>query len=155
MKRTIEYILIKDLNLLHGNPRKITQEQLNKLCESIESDKEFFDLRPCLVNRVDGILTVYAGNQRVRAAKKLKWKEVPCIIDDNLDEDVMKKRIIKDNKTFGEFDYDILANEWEIETLLYCGFTADDLQGCVQDIDTDEKDNNTKDEKIKCELCGK
>jgi len=155
MTRTIEYIKIKDLNLLEGNPRKITSEQLNKLCTSIESDKDFFDLRPCLVNRIDGKMIVYAGNQRVRAAKKLKWKEVPCIIDDNLDEILMKSRVIKDNKAFGEWDYDILGNEWEIPDLIECGFTPEDIVGSMQDIQELEETNDTKSEKVKCELCGK
>lgn len=155
MTRTIEYIKIKDLKLLEENPRKITYEQMNKLCASLESDKGFFDLRPCLVNRVDGVLTVYAGNQRVRAAKKLKWKEVPCLIEDNLDEAIMKSRIVKDNAHFGEFDWDILANDFEIDMLLEAGFTPDDLVGSVQDIKDLEETKETKSEKVKCELCGK
>lgn len=155
MTRSIEYIKIKDLNLLEKNPRKITQEQMAKLCDSLESDKAFFDLRPCLINRVDGVLTVYAGNQRVRAAKKMKWKEVPCLIDDNLDEDIMKKRIIKDNAHFGNWDWDILANEFDLEVLLYSGFTADDIIGHTEDISTNLDGDEKKSEKIKCELCGK
>jgi len=155
MTHTIEYIKIKDLNLLEENPRKITSEQMNKLCSSIESDKEFFDLRPCLVNRVDGKLTVYAGNQRVRAAKKLKWKEVPCLIEDSLDENILKSRIIKDNVQFGEFDWDLLANNYEVCDLIEWGLTADELVGSVQDIEALEETNETKSEKVKCELCGK
>lgn len=151
---TVEYIKIKDLSLLEGNPRKITQEQMSKLCDSLESDKDFFNLRPCLVNRVDDKLTVYAGNQRVRAAKKLKWKEVPCIIEDNLDEKVMKSRTVKDNSHFGDWDWDELANSFEIDMLLDSGFTADDIVGNVQNIDTEIKDEE-KQEKVKCELCGR
>src|ERR1051326_318640 len=100
MTKHIEFIKIKDLSLLENNPRRISAQQLNKLCTSLEADKEFFEMRPCLVNRKDGKLVVYAGNQRVRAAKKLKWKEVPCLIEDDLDEQTMNSRIINDNKSF-------------------------------------------------------
>ncbi len=152
---TIQYIKIKDLSLLDNNPRKITSEQLNKLCSSLESDKDFFNLRPCLVNRIDGKLTVYAGNQRVRAAKKLKWKEVPCIVEENLDENVMKSRIIKDNKAFGEWDWDLLGNDFEFPDLLDWGFTPEELVGHTLEAEALEETSEKKDEKVKCELCGK
>ena len=65
-------VAISDLVLLERNPRKITGDQMKKLCDSLEKDPDFFKLRPVLVHEVDGIYNVYAGNQRVRAAQKLK-----------------------------------------------------------------------------------
>jgi len=124
---------IKNLTLLERNPRKITKDQMQKLCRSIEEDPNFLQHRPVLVNLVEGKHIVYAGNQRVRAAKQLKMKEIPCIIEKDLPDDIVKQRIIKDNKTYGEFDFDILANEWEIDTLIDCGFVAEDLIGGVKD----------------------
>lgn len=142
MTKTNEYIPIKQLTLLENNPRRINNDQMEKLRTSLQEDPSFFDARPCLVNRVHKVLTVYAGNQRVRAAKKLGWKEVPCIIDDDLDEQLMKSRIIKDNKTYGEFDWDILANEWDMEMLLTAGFTEEELTNdIIQDLgSTDQED---------------
>src|SRR5436190_19736655 len=99
---------IKSLKLLERNPRKITKNAMDKLCKSLSDDPSFFTNRPCLVHEKDGVLEVYAGNQRVRAATKLKWKEVPCIVESGLSDEVIKSRVIKDNKTYGEFDYDIL-----------------------------------------------
>ena len=98
----IVQVPIKDLTLLERNPRKITSEQMMNLCRSIEEDEDFLILRPILVNQIGDILHVYAGNQRVRAAQKLKHKTVPCIIDHDLPEKILKQRIIKDNKTYGD-----------------------------------------------------
>ena len=164
----IETIEISKLKLLDRNPRRITKEQMDKLCRSIEADTNFLQCRPVLVNcvhvemstkdsvRYDEILHVYAGNQRVRAAKKLGMKEIPCIVEYDLDEETIKKRMIQDNKTYGEWDWDVLANEFDIEVLLDCGFTADELVGSVQEIETSEEKENSKDEENKtCETCGR
>lgn len=155
-----ELIKISKLKLLDRNPRRITKEQMDKLCRSIEADPNFLQCRPVLVNclhvevskgdlvRYDEILHVYAGNQRVRAAKKLGMKEIPCIVEYDLDKETVKKRMVQDNKTYGEWDWDILANEFDIEMLLDSGFTADELVGSVQDIDTNEDKENRKDEEV-------
>ncbi len=137
----MQRIKISDLTLLEKNPRKITSGAMEKLVKSLKADPEFFDRRPCLVNDTKGILTVYAGNQRIRAAKKLKWKDVPCIVDKDLPEDVMKDRIVKDNKTYGEFDFEMLANEFDIEKLLDAGFTPEELHIDIEDLGcTDEEE---------------
>lgn len=166
----IEMIPISKLKLLENNPRHISKEQMAKLIKSIQDDPKFLECRPVLVNktcdypmleagetvefkRID-TYTVYAGNQRVRAAKKLKMKEIPCIVECDLDEEILKSRSIKDNKTFGGFDFDTLANEWDIDLLLDCGFTADELMGAkLTNLDDDEI--NDDEEKIKCDKCGK
>lgn len=146
----VKLIEIKKLTLLDNNPRKITDTQFKKLCKSLDEDPDFFYKRPCLVNESDGGLYVYAGNQRVLAAKKLGWQSVPCSVDYNLPDAVMRERIIKDNKHYGEFDFDILGNEWEIDLLLESGFTEDELQ--FRNIDTIE-DKSEKPKQKKCILC--
>lgn len=147
-------VKIKDLTLLERNPRKITKEQMEKLCNSIKKDPDFLRSRPVLVHLVDGKMNVYAGNQRVRAAKKLGWKEIPCIIESGLPDEIIKQRILKDNKTFGEFDYDMLANEWETELLFECGFSSMDFSGCVSDIGDEEADEKEKKNTKTCPSCG-
>jgi len=150
----IENFLIKNLTLLERNPRTISKEQMSKLCKSITEDADFLNCRPVLVNHVDGKYIVYAGNQRVRAAKFLKMKEIPCIIEKDLDDAVMKKRIVLDNKTYGEFDFDMLANEFDIEMLLDCGFDAEALTGSIQEIESSDIEEKKDDKKIKkCPHC--
>ena len=143
---------IKNLNLLSYNPRTITTEAMDKLCKSLREDPDFLRNRPVLVNRVDGVLNVYAGTQRVRAAKKLKWKEVPCIVEENLSDDLIKVRMNKDNLHSGEFDWDILGNEFELEDLFAAGFDAEDLD-LPSSLDDDQQEKPEK-ECEKCDSCG-
>ena len=170
--REYEQVDIKRLTLLENNPRKISKEQMNKLIVSLETDPDFLLARPILVNktykmipidgnirdlRTEAILTVYAGNQRVQAAKKLKWKSIPCIIEENLKDEVMNRRVILDNKSFGEFDYDILANEFEIDMLLECGLELKDLgsfNDVVEQISPDSKAKDDKKKSHECPSCG-
>lgn len=164
----IEQLKIQKLTLLENNPRKISREQLQKLKESLTSDPTFLEKRPVLVNRVieekevleDGTeffhykYIVYAGNQRVRAAKALGWKMIPCLVDYNIDKELMKSRAIKDNKSVGSWDYDILANDFELTDLVEWGFTTDELMGCV-DILKGEEPKKEKEKKEKtCPRCG-
>lgn len=141
---------IKKLVILKDNPRKITKDELDKLCDSLIKDPGFMKNRPILVNRVDEVLNVYAGNQRVQAAKKLKWKTVPCIIEDNLSEDLITERILKDNKHSGTWDYDILANDYDIQTLVDCGFTAEELH---LNLDTEDLGSSGEEKKKKLKCC--
>lgn len=156
-ERMIEEVPLKNLTLLEQNPRKITKDQMSKLCKSIQEDPDFLFKRPVLVNLTEGKNIVYAGNQRVRAAKQLKMEAIPCIVDKDIPEDLMKMRVLKDNKTFGEFDFDMLANEWDIEALLNCGFEPKDLLGVGNDIDdlgTQDEPKKKKGKKITCPNCG-
>lgn len=156
-----ELIAISKLKLLEKNPRRITKEQMDKLCRSIENDPNFLECRPVLVNCIyvddKPYMHVYAGNQRVRAAKKLGMKEIPCIVEYDLDEATVKKRIISDNQHYGSWDFDELANCWDIEMLIECGFKAEDLLGDLSNISDDPRaESDGKKEEIKvCETCGK
>lgn len=150
----IEFIEIETLNLLEKNPRKITDVQFSKLMKSLQEDPEFLEKRPILVNRKGDDLIVYAGNQRVRAAANLGWKTVPCIIDENLSEARMKSRTIKDNKTYGFFDDDLLFGDYDENLLLDCGFLDIELDGSTSlDIGDDDKKDKKKKDKV-CPHCG-
>ena len=83
-------------------------------------------------------------------------KDIPCIIEKDLPEELIQKRIIKDNKTYGAFDFDILANEWDIDVLIDCGFDASELIGSIDDDKESEPDSKgTKAKnKAKCPKCG-
>lgn len=147
---------IKVLHLLENNPRTISKEGMAKLCKSIQEDPTFLWSRPVLVHDLDDKLVVYAGNQRVRAAKKLGWKQIPCVIEKGLSEEIIKSRVVKDNKTYGVFDIDILANEWEIEMLCDAGFTEAELLNTFDEDEVDiiEEKKSKKDKKKQCPSCG-
>lgn len=151
--RSIVKIPIRKLKLLDKNPRTITKEQFEKLCDSIKEDPEYFSDRPCLVSEVDGVMTVYAGNQRVRAAKQLGWKDVPCIVEKDLSDEVIQKRIILDNAHFGSFDWDALANDWDIDVLLSAGLTPEELIGRVEEVEEIETKEEKEKPMKKCPHC--
>lgn len=157
----IQNIKISKLRLLEKNPRKIDKIQFEKLCKSLQDDPAFLQSRPILVHKKDDRLIVYAGNQRVRAAKKLGWKELPCIVEENLSDDIIKSRTIKDNKTNGEWDFDILANEFEMDMLFDAGFSISDFEGVEskvkdlgEDQDDDQDDDQDEGKMIECPNCG-
>jgi len=153
----LEFIEISKLVLLENNPRRITKEQFNKLMKSLKEDPKFFEHRPCLVNKTDGELIVYAGNQRVRAALKLGWKDVPCIVEENISKSRMDARVLKDNLHYGEFDLDLANSLYDIDLMLDCGFTAEELTGDYGDLteDIENPSDQNPEKKIKvCPKCG-
>ena len=113
----IEYRPIADIHELEGNPRIIKKDQFEKLKTSIKNNPDYFEARPCILSNRTGVLVVIAGNQRLRASKELGLTEVPTILLEGLTEEREKQIIIRDNVENGEWDYDILANEWEAEEL--------------------------------------
>jgi len=153
MTTEIQYIEIKSLNLNPRNPRQITTHDFNRLCEYIKEDPKFFEMRPCLVNKTEGTLIVYAGHQRIRAAKKLGWKNVPCIIEENVSETIQKKRILRDNLHAGTFDFDLLAADYEIPDLLNEGITLDEITSNLED-EPKKEEKEKKDNTKECPQCG-
>jgi len=154
----VTYVKISRLKPYDRNPRHIAQQDFEKLKQDIQDDPDFFHDRPCLVNEANGELTVYAGNQRLRAAKSLGLKQVPCIIRKDLDEETMRRRVVKDNLHRGDWDYDILANEFDAIDLLSWGFSEEQLIGLkdaeqIEGSEEDEETKNSKKNKI-CPQCG-
>lgn len=96
------------------NPRIIKDDKYKKLVRSIEEFPEMLELRPIVVNKD---MVILGGNMRHKAAKEAGLKEVPVIIAENLDEAKQREFIIKDNVGFGEWDWDALANLWDVEEL--------------------------------------
>lgn len=97
-----------------NNPRFIKDDKFRKLVKSIKEFPEMLELRPIVV---DEDMIVLGGNMRLKACIEAGLKQVPIIIADNLTEDQKKEFIVKDNVGFGEWDWDLLANEWDTELL--------------------------------------
>ena len=112
--RTVK-LKFSDLVFLEDNPRTITRDKLERLAERIKKDPTFFENRPCLVNYTGGQYVCYGGFQRSHAAAKiLKWKEVPCSVENDIPTEVMRERAILDNTHDGDWNADVLAN-WEFD----------------------------------------
>lgn len=96
------------------NPRQWTQDQIDKLAESIKETPELFEARPLLVVPHEGKYVILGGNMRFEASRKNKAEEIPAIVfPEDTPIDKMKEIVIKDNGSFGDWDYDALANEWD------------------------------------------
>lgn len=94
------------------NPRILKDDKFKKLVKSIKDFPEMLQIRPIVVN-ADNI--VLGGNMRLEACKKVGLKEVTILKAEHLTEEQQKEFIIKDNVGFGEWDWDIIANEWNTE----------------------------------------
>ena len=98
----------RELNQHPHNPRKISKQDFKRLCESIEING-FWEHRPEALEEIDGKLYILCGNQRNKAAIKLKLKQVPTILYTDLTDDDRKELIARDNINNGETDYNMLA----------------------------------------------
>ena len=132
---------LTDIKSNPNNPRIIKDDKFKKLVASIKEFPQMLSLRPIVVN--DDMI-VLGGNMRLKACKEAGLKEVPVIKASDLNEEQQKQFIIKDNVGYGEWDWDMLANEWDAEELVEWGldvpvFDVDDL-GTAEEDDFDVPD---------------
>lgn len=114
---------------LPANPRSWTKEELNKIAQSLRETPELFGMRPIIVYPFEDGYVVLGGNLRLAGAKKNKDREVPCIIvPEDTPVEKLKEIVIKDNGSFGEWDFDALANEWDDLPLTDWGVPAWDTE---------------------------
>ena len=119
-----EKISINKLIPNPNNPRLIKDDKFKKLVQSIKDFPEMLDIRPIVVN--DDMI-VLGGNMRLKACIHAGLKEVPIIKVTDLTEQEQKQFIIKDNVSGGEWDWNMLANEWDAEELDAWGLDVPDF----------------------------
>ena len=105
---------ITDIISNPNNPRIIKDDKFKKLCQSIKEFPKMLELRPIVIDENNMVL---GGNMRLKACIEVGLKEVPTIQAKDLTEEQKKEFIIKDNVGFGEWNWDDLANEWNVEDL--------------------------------------
>lgn len=143
MKWNLETRKIKDLHEYAKNPRTLSKEQGKNLQKSLT---KFGQCEPIVINQ-DG--TIVGGHQRLRTLQKMGKKKVDVYVPDTpLTEEEVQELNIRLNHT-GSWDWDILANSWNIHDILEWGFTEKYLG---LDFESKEKENN---EKFTCPTCGK
>ena len=128
---------------LPKNPRYIRDDEYERLKRSIQESPEFLEARMLLVYPLDnGKYIVIAGNMRLRACSELGFKELPCyIFKKETPIEKLKEYTIKDNANFGNWDYDILANEsWsdDLDKLAEWGAPVEFLHNESDDVDLDD-----------------
>jgi ParB-like chromosome segregation protein Spo0J len=120
-----------------NNPRVIKDDKFKKLVKSLQDFPDMAKVRPIVVNTD---MVVLGGNMRLKAMKEAGWKEVPGEVVDWPD-DKQREFIIKDNVGFGEWDWEMLANEWDVEQLDDWGLDVPDFK---QELDINDLSDEVK-----------
>lgn len=130
---------------LPKNPRLIKDERFKKLVKSIEDNPEMTALREILVYPHRDKYVVIGGNMRLRAIKELGYKEAPCkIIPEETSIEQLKAYTLKDNSGFGEWDFDLLANEWDVQLLTDCAIDVPSIE--IEELEAEVKEDDFSEE---------
>ena len=133
----ITTVKLSEVKANPNNPRTIKDEKFKKLVASIKGFPEMLSLRPIVVN---DDMVVLGGNMRLKACKEAGLKEVPIIKASDLTDEQQKEFIIKDNVGFGEWDWDMLGNEWDVEQLQDWGLDVPDFAQTELEAEEDDFD---------------
>ena len=130
----VEKVKISEVKNNPSNPRLIKDDKFRKLVKSIQDFPQMLELRPIVVDENNIVL---GGNMRLKASKEAGLKDVFIVKAENLTEEQKQEFIVKDNVGFGEWDWDMLANEWDIDKLDEWGL---DVPKILDSSDDDLKD---------------
>jgi ParB-like chromosome segregation protein Spo0J len=143
---------LKDIKPNPNNPRVLRDDKFQKLKQSITEFPKMLSLRPMVIDENNIVL---GGNMRLRALQELGFTDIEeawVKRSSDLTEEEKKRFIIADNVAFGEWDWDTLANDWEVVDLEVWGL---DIPQFNQDVNLDdffEENNEQKEEKFKITL---
>ena len=136
------------LDWLPRNPRTWTQDDIDRTAASIEEDPDFLEERPILVVPFGKEYVAFGGNLRHEGCAKRGRKTAPCVVyypESEEDYETVKRRAMKDNGSFGKWDWDTLANEWDDEPLPDWGVPAWPEES-AEDENSAEDKNSAEDE---------
>lgn len=142
----MQYRKISDLHKLDNNPRCIKEDDMQRLITSIRNNPKHFEGRPVLLSNRTGKLVIIAGNMRYEASKIIGLTEIPTFLIENLTEEQEREIIIRDNVNNGDWDYELLANDWDYDDLLDWGveLPALDIDDDLDDVsDFEDKEDNS------------
>jgi len=119
---------IKKIKPNPRNPRVIKDEKFTKLVKSIQDFPEMLEKRPlvCFTD-VDGKYVVLGGNMRLKAANEVGLKQLPILLADDWTEEQKNEFLIKDNVGFGEWDWEQIKNDWDVDKLDEWGLDVPDF----------------------------
>jgi ParB-like chromosome segregation protein Spo0J len=134
----MEVLKINQIKLNPNNPRIIKDDKFKKLVQSIKDFPEMLNIRPIVVNKD---MIILGGNMRYKACKEAGLKEIPVIVTD-LTEAQQREFLIKDNTSGGEWDWEVLANEWNNEQLEAWGLDIPNFDTKINDIEDNDLSDN-------------
>lgn len=137
----IEEILITKVKPNQENPRIIKDHKFKQLVQSIKNFPEMLEIRPIVVNNN---MEVLGGNMRLRACQEAGLKNIHIIKAENLTPEQQKEFIIKDNVSFGNWDWDVLANNWESDYLNLWGMDVWNADEDFFELDEDAEEKKVK-----------
>jgi hypothetical protein len=146
MSMQIKEMKISEIKANPNNPRLIKDDKFAKLVKSIKEFPEMLKLRPIVVN---DDMVVLGGNMRLKACKEAGLKVVPVIKASELSEEQQREFIIKDNVGFGEWDWEMLGNEWPEDKLEEWGLETFSVNKNINLDNFFEEANEIKDQKNK------
>ena len=138
-----------DINKIQANtnnPRSIKEHKFKKLVQSIKDFPEMLEKRPIVV---DETMTVLGGNMRLKACQEAGLKQVDIIIAKDWTKEQKEQFIVKDNVGFGDWDWDILANKWDVELLDDWGL---DLPPMFDEPEEAEEDDYVEPDNLKVDV---
>jgi len=138
----IKVVKLSEIKSNPNNPRIIKDDKFRKLVKSIQEFPKMLEIRPVVVN---ADMIVLGGNMRLKACKEAGLKEVPVIFADDLTDEEQKQFIIKDNVGFGEWDWDMIANEWDAEQVEEWGLDIPEFS-IKEELEAEEDDYEMPDE---------
>ncbi len=97
-----------------ANPRTISKEKYAKLLKSITDFPQMISIRPMVIDENNVVL---GGNMRLKALTELGWNKVPVVRVESLTDEQKAEFIAKDNIGYGEWDWDVLVKDWNLEKL--------------------------------------
>ena len=132
------------------NPRYINKQNFKKLVNSLKEFPEMLEVRPLVV---DEGFVVLGGNMRLKALKEAGFDEVYINQIKSWTQEQKDQFIIKDNSSFGSWDWEILANEWNTEKLVDWGIEMP-KELFAEEIDPANEDKDSEIPKEICPTCG-
>ena len=132
-----EKVKISEVKPNDSNPRIIKDDKFNKLVRSIKEFPQMLEIRPIVVDENNIVL---GGNMRLKACKEAGLKDVYIIKASELTEEQKQEFIIKDNVGFGEWDWDMIANEWNVEKVEDWGLDLPVDLAVANELEADEDD---------------
>ena len=132
----VDKVKISEVKTNPKNPRLIKDDKFKKLVKSIQEFPQMLELRPIVVDENNIVL---GGNMRLKACKEAGMKEVFIVKAEGLTELQKDEFIVKDNVGFGEWDWDMLANEWDAELLNDWGLDLP-IDLSVEELEAEEDD---------------
>lgn len=135
----IEKIKIDLIKSNPSNPRIIKDSKFKKLVKSIKKFPEMLEIRPIVV---DDKMIVLGGNMRLKACKEAQLNEIYIIKANNLTKEQQNEFIIKDNSSFGEWDWDVLNEDWDVTLLEDWGLDLPEEKTKGNDDDDDYIDDD-------------